>query len=120
MRVLSLSLTAELEGRPLPTSPLVRTCAAPLAQEFSYELQPGASLPFLAGISGLSQLTDLVLTATVPSVFLLNGSLGAGIALEAGVIVIVLNLLDCTGDPLWQITNTANVVGRVRGVALGL
>lgn len=119
MPTLTLTLGLDADGEALKDGPLVRQVSAPVAQRFSYTIQPAGGITVLPFLSQMQHLAALVFTASTASTLFLNGQSGEGVPLRAGAVVGFLDLQDCDGFPLWALLNASDDECRVRGVLLG-
>jgi len=119
MAVLGLSLTVELDGRPIEESPFVRALSAPDVRGFSFHLDDSANYQVgLPPVRDLELVTGLIMQTTEQVTVRLNGQATGGIIVNAGGIL-ALTGTRLTVLPLWSILNTSTRRAQIRGVLAG-
>ncbi len=119
MPTLTLTITAEADGRPIDDSPLVLTATGAVARTLSLSLAAGGGLTILPLFTDLRDLELGVVTVSGPCTVFLNGQSGKGMPLLAGGVLAFGPLTDCDGFPLLAVLNTGDEACRVRGIVLG-
>lgn len=123
MSVLRVRIEVELDGAPVPGFPLVRRLQVDEAQVFAYEkANDGDAVTFVAvPADQLAEVQGLVLRSDRQVTLRLDGQSDAGIVVNAGGVVVLLDVdVDAgAGAANAKLNNNSGAVAIVEGVAVG-